>query len=52
MNKGNLIKILGTAATLVSMAATFVAGWVNDVKMDEKIAEKVNEALGKVNEAP
>jgi len=50
MINGNLIKILGVAATTIGMGATLVTDWVNDKKMDEKIEEKVNEALAEKNE--
>lgn len=43
-----LIKILGIAATAIGMGATLVTDWVNDKKMDEKIGEKVIEALAKI----
>lgn len=42
-----LIKILGIAATAIGMGATLITDWVNDKTMDEKIEEKVNEALAK-----
>lgn len=42
---GKLVKVLGLAATVVGVAATLVTDWVNEQKMDEKIEEKVNEAL-------
>ena len=45
-----LIKILGIAATAIGMAATLVTDWVNDKKTDEKIEQKVIEALTKTNE--
>lgn len=45
-----LIKILGIAATAIGMGATLVTDWVNDKTMDEKIAQKVIEALTKMNE--
>ena len=50
MFTGNLIKILGIAATIVGIGATLVSEWVNEKKMDEKIEEKVNEALAKKDE--
>lgn len=50
MFTGNLIKILGIAATIVGMGATLISEWVNEKKMDEKIEEKVNEALAKKDE--
>lgn len=43
--KSKLIKVLGLAATVIGVAATLVTDWVNEQKMDEKIEEKVNEAL-------
>ena len=46
----NLIKILGIAATVIGVGATLVTDWVNDKKMDEKIEQKVIEALTKINE--
>lgn len=47
MITGKLIKVLGIAATVVGMGATLLTDWVNEKKMDEKIEEKVNEALAK-----
>jgi hypothetical protein len=47
---GNLIKVLGIAATALGMAATLLSDWVNEKKMDEKIEEKVNEAIAKKDE--
>ena len=45
-----LIKILSIAATTIGMGATLVTDWVNDKKTDEKIEQKVNEALAKRDE--
>lgn len=45
-----LIKILGMIATAIGMGATLVTDWVNDKKTDEKIEQKVIEALTKINE--
>ena len=47
---GKLIKILGIVATAIGMGATLVTDWVKDKKMDEKIEQKVFEALTKMNE--
>ena len=44
---GKLIKILGIAATAIGMGATLVTDWVDGKKMDEKIEQKVIEALAK-----
>ncbi len=49
-DKSNIIKILGVAATVIGMGATLLTDWVNDKKMDEKIAEKVLEAIAKKGE--
>ena len=49
-DKANIIKILGVAATVIGMGATLLTDWVNDKKMDEKIAEKVLEAIDKKGE--
>lgn len=49
-DKANIIKILGVAATVIGMGATLLTDWVNDKKMDEKIAEKVLEAIAKKGE--
>lgn len=45
MLKENLIKGIGLAATVVGMGATLLTDWVNERKMEEKIKEKVDEAL-------
>lgn len=50
MKSNKMIKILGFAATLIGAAATVLSNWVDDKKMDEKIEEKVNEALAKQND--
>mgnify|MGYP007099349583 FL=1 len=49
-NKANWIKILGMTATIIGMGATLLTDWVNDQKMDEKIAEKVFEATNQKGE--
>lgn len=45
--KSKMIKVLGLAATIIGVAATLLTDWVNEQKMDERIEEKVNEALAK-----
>lgn len=40
-----MIKILGFAATIIGVGANLITDWVNEKKMDEKIEEKINEAL-------
>lgn len=49
-NKATWIKILGMVATIIGMGATLLTDWVNDQKMDEKIAEKVFEATNQKGE--
>lgn len=48
MNK--TIKIIGIVATIISMGSTLVHDWVDDKKIDAKIAKKVNEVLTKRDE--
>jgi len=43
-----IIKIFGIAATAMSIGATLITSWVDDKKMDEKIAKKVTEALNEI----
>ena len=50
MFTSELIKGIGLAATAVGVGATLVTDWVNDKKMDQKIEDKVNEALSKKKE--
>lgn len=45
--KSKMIKVLGLTASIIGVAATLLSDWVNEQKMDEKIEEKVNEALAK-----
>jgi hypothetical protein len=40
-----VVKVIGFAATVVGMGMTLIANWSNAKLMDDKIAEKVNEAL-------
>lgn len=50
MLNGNLIKVIGIAATVVGLGVNLVTDWVNEKKMDERIEEKINEALVKRDE--
>lgn len=43
--KKDFIKVIGLVATVISIGANLVSEWVDEKKMDEKIEEKVNEAL-------
>ncbi len=42
---GKIIKIIGFTATIMGVGASLVTDWVNEKKMDERIDEKVREAL-------
>lgn len=44
-NKSKWIKAIGVAATVIGVGVSLITDWVNEQKMDEKIEEKVNEAL-------
>ena len=48
--KTNMIKVLGLVTTVIGMAASLLSDWVSEQKMNERIDEKVNEALTKRNE--
>lgn len=50
MVTGKIVKVLGLVATAVGVGATLLTDWVNEKKMDEKIEEKVNEALAQRDE--
>lgn len=49
MNR-KVIKAIGFVATIVGMGVTLVSNWVSDKQMDQKITDKVNEALAKNKE--
>ena len=40
-----VIKIIGVAASIVGATASVVANWAGEKKLDNKIAEKVAEAI-------
>lgn len=44
---GKMIKIIGVAVTIIGVGVNLLTDWVNEQKMDERIEEKVNEALTK-----
>lgn len=44
-NKSKWIKAIGVAATVIGVGVNLITDWVNEQKMDEKIEEKVSEAL-------
>lgn len=46
-DKSKMIKAMGMAAMLMGVGVNLITDWVNEQKMDEKIEEKVNEALAR-----
>ena len=46
-NKSKWIKAIGVAATVIGVGVNLITDWVNEQKMDEKIEEKVSEALAR-----
>jgi hypothetical protein len=44
-----IVKVIGVAATVVSLGATVASGWVGDKKMELAVEKKVAEALTKRN---
>lgn len=42
------IKVLGLAATGVSVVASIVTNWVNEKQFDAKVSEKVTEKLAEM----
>lgn len=46
-DKSKTIKAIGIAATIIGVGVNLITDWVNEQKMDEKIEEKVNEALAR-----
>lgn len=50
MKKENLIKVIGIGATVIGLGVNLVTDWVNEKKMDEKIKDRINEALAKRDE--
>ena len=49
-SKTNMIKVLGLVTTVIGMAASLLSDWVSEQKMNERIDEKVSEALAKRDE--
>lgn len=49
-DKSKWIKAIGVAATIIGVGVNLITDWVNEQKMDEKIEQKVNEALAKKDE--
>jgi len=47
MKNKNFIKTIGIAVTVIGFGVNILTDWVNEKKMDERIEEKVNEALAK-----
>lgn len=46
-NKSKWIKAIGVAATVIGVGVNLITDWANEQKMDEKIEEKVSEALAR-----
>lgn len=46
-NKSRWIVAFGVAAPVIGVGVNLITDWVNEQKMDEKIEEKVNEALAR-----
>lgn len=46
-NKSKWIKAIGVAVTVIGVGVNLITDWVNEQKMDEKIEEKVSEALAR-----
>lgn len=42
-----VIKVIGIGASVLGVGATLISDWVNDIKMEETIEQKVNEAFAK-----
>lgn len=42
---GKMIKVIGLIATVAGVGVNLLSEWVDKKKMDEKIEEKVDEAL-------
>lgn len=48
--KNNWIKILGVVTTIAGVVVSLASDYVNEQKMNERIEEKVGEALAKLDE--
>lgn len=46
-NKSKWIKAIGVAVTVIGVGVNLITDWVNGRKIDEKIEEKVSEALAR-----
>lgn len=46
----NKIKVLGLVTSVLGVGVSLVSEYVNDKKLDGKIAEKVSEAINKASE--
>ena len=50
MKKINIVKIAGIALPVIGAVLSLATNWVEDKKLDDKITEKVSEALSKSKE--
>lgn len=48
--KNNIVKILSVGLPLVGAVLTLATNWVDDKKLDDKVTEKVSEALANAKE--
>lgn len=44
------IKVMGIAASAVGVVATIATNWVNEKNLDNKITDKVAEAIANISE--
>ena len=49
VSKG-ILKVIGVAVTIIGMGATLVSDWVDDLRVEKEIEEKINEILDQRNE--
>lgn len=47
MNKGDMMKVLGLTATAIGLVTSLVTDWVNAKILDERMDQKISEALAK-----
>lgn len=47
---GGFIKAIGIGASILGVGATLASDWINDIKMEKTIEEKVNKAFAEKQE--
>ena len=50
MKKLDIVKVAGVALPIIGAVLSLATNWVEDKKLDDKITEKVTEALSKPKE--